>query len=452
METLLISVLYIYILLIFTYFTKKLLRRNGFPGAYNGILVGCILYYVFIPLIFILFKDYYLEQAGDWRYSQILKFLYEPNVQFGDIMLAIGGLVIGFIGFNFGYRVKRRYIGKSEFYSRTFILDGKFIIVVRRIAYVTLAIGGISILLYINAFGGLASALQLAEVLRQHYSTLADYGISGIYSYFLMLSGVLNVTPLLFYMAWKNERRKSDKYWCIISFLLAVMYLLINSGKSAILRLAIIIFYMILHENKVKHKWVWFAVVVIFGLPIMDVLDVIFVQGDVREAIENFNYLYLAREFAVPTELNYNMNDIVNQYGYLYFQNLITDFLNILPGLHFESSFTNTSEFMRGSNWMNLGGTPNDLLTYGFLQMRYVGVIIIWMLWGMISGWIDNMIEKIQDNRGQHMIAIIACMNMFSVITCADISSTVLYNLSFILVNITLWLYNKKIKRLRNRS
>ena len=105
METLLISVLYIYILLIFTYFTKKLLRRNGFPGAYNGILVGCILYYVFIPLIFILFKDYYLEQAGDWRYSQILKFLYEPNVQFGDIMLAIGGLVIGFIGFNFGYRV-----------------------------------------------------------------------------------------------------------------------------------------------------------------------------------------------------------------------------------------------------------------------------------------------------------------------------------------------------------
>ena len=279
-----------------------------------------------------------------------------------------------------------------------------------------------------------------------------DYGMSGIYSYFLILSGALTVTPLLFYLAWKNSHKTSDLIWSLFAFVLAAVYLLINSGKSAILRLGIIIFYMILHERKVKRKWFWFALVIMLGLPIMDILDALFAQQSISEAFKNFNYnyLYLAREFAIPTELNYNMNEIVQRYGYLYFKNLVTDFLDILPGLQFEASFTNTSEFMRGVNWMRLGGTPNDVLTYGFLQFRYIGVFVIWLLWGMISGWLDNMIGRINNERGRRMISIIVCMNMFSVITCADISSTILYNLSFILIALVLWRYNKRAVRIQN--
>lgn len=102
---------------------------------------------------------------------------------------------------------------------------------------------------------------------------MSDYGMSGIYSYFLILSGALTVTPLLFYLAWKNSHKTSDLIWSLFAFVLAAVYLLINSGKSAILRLGIIIFYMILHERKVKRKWFWFALVIMLGLPIMDILD-----------------------------------------------------------------------------------------------------------------------------------------------------------------------------------
>ena len=450
METLAIVILYMFVILIYTYYTRLYLRKNRFPGAYNGFIMGCLLYYGFIPFIFIIFKGFYLNQAGDWRYSQILQFIYGPNVKFENILLTIGGLLVGLVGSNFGYKIKRRFnnVANNEYISTA--LDDGFISVIRRTAYVTLVLGGFAIVLYVSAFGGLNRALQLAEVLRQHYSSMSDYGMSGIYSYFLILSGALTVTPLLFYLAWKNSHKTADLIWSLFAFVLAAVYLLINSGKSAILRLGIIIFYMILHERKVKRKWFWFALVIMLGLPIMDILDALFAQQSISEAFKNFNYLYLAREFAIPTELNYNMNEIVQRYGYLYFKNLVTDFLDILPGLQFEASFTNTSEFMRGVNWMRLGGTPNDVLTYGFLQFRYIGVFVIWLLWGMISGWLDNMIGRINNERGRRMISIIVCMNMFSVITCADISSTILYNLSFILIALVLWRYNKRAVRIQN--
>jgi len=438
------------VILIYTYYTRLYLGKNRFPGAYNGFIMGCLLYYGFIPFIFIIFKGFYLNQAGDWRYSQILQYIYGPNVNFENILLTIGGLLVGLVGLNFGYKIKRRFnnVANNEYISTA--LDDGFISVIRRTAYVTLVLGGFAIVIYVSAFGGLNRALQLAEVLRQHYSSMSDYGMSGIYSYFLILSGALTVTPLLFYLAWKNSHKTSDLIWSLFAFVLAAVYLLINSGKSAILRLGIIIFYMILHERKVKRKWFWFALVIMLGLPIMDILDALFAQQSISEAFKNFNYLYLAREFAIPTELNYNMNEIVQRYGYLYFKNLVTDFLDILPGLQFEASFTNTSEFMRGVNWMRLGGTPNDVLTYGFLQFRYIGVFVIWLLWGMISGWLDNMIGRINNERGRRMISIIVCMNMFSVITCADISSTILYNLSFILIALVLWRYNKRAVRIQN--
>ncbi len=449
MEKLLVIVLYIIIFIAYVYYIRRYQKRNGFPGAYSGFMMGCVLYYIFIPIVLLLFEDFYLEQSGDWRYSQLLNFIFGEKVGLINILRTIVALIIGLLGLNFGYKLKRRQANDIDLCDSEEILDISFTNLIRRIGYVTFVFGGVAIILYVNAFGGIGSALQLSDILRQHYSSLSDYGISGVYSYFLILSGVLTVTPLLFYLTWKNSRRQVDLIMCWLSFGLSVLYLLINSGKSAFLRLGITVFYMILFEKKVKRKAIYFFVVIILGLPIMDILDALFVQQSIVDAVKNFNYLYLVREFAIPTELNYNMGDILNRYGYMHFRNLITDFLNILPGLQFESSFKNTSEYMRGANWIKLGGTPNDVLTYGYLQFKYLGVFVIWTLWGFLSGWLDNKIGKISNSRGKNLLAIIVCMNMFSVITCADISSTILYNLSFVLIGVVLWCYSKKVAKLK---
>ena len=442
MESFALIVLYLLILIALASFVHKRLLINGFPGAYNGFVLGSILYYVIVPIILIIFKSYYLNQAGDWRYNQLLHFVYGYDVKLSNILFAIGGLIIGMIAFHFGYALSRKS-RNNNIINYLIIEENKLII--KKAALTTFIIGSIAIFIYISAFGGLKNTLQLSEVLRQHYSSISDYGLSSVYSYFLILSGALSLAPVLLYLNAKNTQRKGDYFLFYCSLIIAFIYMLINSGKSAFLRLAIVFIYIFMFEKRIKNKWVYFIIIIALGLPIMDVLDAVFAQESVVFALKNFNYLYLVREFSIPTELSYNMNAIVERYGYLYFKNLITDFLDILPGLQFEQSFRNTSEFVRGPNWMNLGGTPNDVLTYGFLQYRYIGVFVIWLIWGGICGWLDTLISRIYDNRGKHVLAIFVCMNVFSVITCADISSTILYNLSFVIVSYVLWRYSKSI-------
>ena len=443
----LFSILYLFVFFICLYMYKKRIRTNGFIGAYGGLLLGFIIYYGLVPFIMSVFSSYYLDKMGDYRYARILTFFFGESITDWEIIRASLMVLVGIFGIEFGYRVKRRI--KTTYTSINGLSDNNFFFFMKIIAAITLIGGGLAVLLYVFAFGGLSQALSLAETLRQHYSSVTDYGISGIYSYFLMLSGVLTIAPVLYYYVWKKE--KSGFHFCllVISVILAGIYLLLNSGKSAVLRLGVVFLLTFMYERKVKHKVLWFSAIVIVGLPIIDVLDALFAQENIGETIKNFSYLYGMREFAVPAELTFNMGKITEKYGYMYFTHFVTDILDILPGVSFETSFANTSEFMKGINWIKLGGTPNDFITYGFLQLRGIGVFFVSAIWGYISGWLDNMIGRISDKFGQFLIGITIAMNMVSVITCADISSTLLYNLSFILTAFILIVYYKRARKTR---
>lgn len=445
-DVVLYDLLYIIVFITTMYFINKRLRSNGFVGAYSGLTFGVLLYYAIIPLIITTFSNSYLLRANDYRYDRINKWFFGSDITSWDRIRASLMVIVGLIGIEFGYRCKRRRTFESVVMANE-SSDEKFYKTIRTLALLTLFAGGFSVILYTAAFGGLTNALQLAEILRQHYSSVSDYGISGVYSYFLLISGVLTISPILFYYLWKKQKTGKNLLLFVVSIVFASIYLLLNSGKSAILRLGIVFFYMFLHEKKIKHKALILMCAIIVGLPMMDIFDAIFAQEDLVETIKNFSYLYCIREFAVPAELTFSMDKICDRYGYMYFSHFVTDFLDILPGMSFPSSFANTSEFMKGANWMRLGGTPNDLITYGFLQLRAIGVFVTCSIWGYLSGWLDNLTAGISDETGKRLIGITVCMNMVSVITCADISSTILYNLSFILVAIVLGLYARKIRR-----
>lgn len=452
MERIFFIIIYSIIAIVMLYMITLRLKKNRFPGAYNGFMIGSLIYYSIIPLILWVGANVFIENSSNWRYMEINEFIFGKDIAFRDVVRAIISLFIGLFGFEVGYSMKRHYRYDKCENDKKSIFNERFFKVLKIIAYSTLPIGAVSILLYISAFGGLSNALDLAEILRQHDSSITDYGIAGGYSYFLVISGVLTVSPLLCYFLWTYDKKKKYLILLFISIIMAGAYLLINSGKSAILRLAIIFLYMFLHNRNVKHKSFWFVGAVIIGLPIMSVMDAVFARENLLDALEDFSYLDKMRDFAAPTELNYNMARIVERYDYMYFKHLITDFIDVLPGISFKASSVNTSEFIKGVNWMQRGGVPNDVLTYGFLQLREIGVILIFFLWGLISGWIDNMLARIESGKGKRLISMLVCMNMVSLVACADISSTILYNLSFIMSVVILSLYVKRAKRIDRRE
>lgn len=449
MDILIYLIIYVIAFCYNIYILKKRIKKDKFIGAYSGFLLAILLYYIIVPSIIYIFGDFYFERISDYHYERIIKYFFGEGITSWERIRAILVIFIAILGLEFGYKLKMKKNISTK--NENIYSYSAFESTIRKIAYSTLGIGVISVIIYIFAFGGLSNALNLSEILRQHYSSLADYGKSEVYSYFLVLSGILTITPILFYYLWKKDKKGIYFVFLVFSFIFTGIYLLLNSGKSAVLRLAIIFFFLFLEEKDIKHKMIAFIGVVVIGLPLMDCLDALFAKESITVALKNFSYLYCLREFAIPAELTFNMGKICSKYGYMYFKHFVLDFLNILPGLSFSSSFANTSEFMRGANWMRLGGTPNDLITYGFLQLRVVGVFVVCSIWGRLSRWFDNIISAIPDELGRKLIGITVCMNMVSVVTCADISSTILYNLPFIITFFILFIYSKKIK-VRERS
>lgn len=435
MERYFLILCYILLLIFSLTLYYKRQKLNDFPGTYNGFMLGSILYYCIVPLVLWLFESYYVDNSWDWKFYRINQFIFSEYVSFGEKVYSILMTFLALFCFDFTYRCIRSRFRERHCYSSTEndLLVSSLMNVVRKYAKISLIIGSVSIIIYIQAFGGISYALELAEALRQHNTSISDYNIASYNSYFLMLAGSLTITPFLYYIVLKHEKKKSNYIYMMISLVFMLLYMVITSGKSPFLRFGLAVAYLILDLYNFKNKWIIFPAGVMILLPVMDGLDALFIQGSILDALDNFSYLHLLKSFAIPVELIYNMEKIVDIYGYSYFKYYITDIVSVIPGISGDASFANTSEFMKGSNWKDLGGTPNDVITYGFIQLRELGVIVVLSLWGILCGYLDNIIDRMPEFTGKKVLSIITSVNFISVITCADIKSTILYNLLFTL-------------------
>lgn len=420
---------------------NRRIKRDGFPNSYIGFFSGCMVYYAIAPLFLWWSRDYYMGQSYNWKYTQLLTFFFDADAF--AVLYSILMLLLGLFFFHYFY-VRRKNRAILEYEDTEIQIDNdKILRIVSIFAALMLVIGSISILIYLYPFGGFSNALKLADRLRQHDADITVYGISSLFKYFLVLAGVLNIVPILFYVLYSNKHKYRYLIGMFISIYFDYMYLMINNGKSAIIRLVVTVAFIFLYRRKVRHKFFIIVICGIVALPMIEVLDSILAGGSIVGSFGSFSFYLPMNSFAWPSELNYHLNDLTGQYGYMFFKHFITDFIDILPGFNFESSYANTSEFLKGVNWRSLGGTPNDVLTYGFLQIRFVGVIVVFGIWGHFSAWVDSMIEKIHFDSMKQVFGITVCMNMFSIVSCADISDIILYNLSFVLSVFILWLYTQ---------
>lgn len=440
---------YIFIIVLILCLIRKNSKKHKYANAFTGVMLGCLVYYGITPLFLWFNEDYYISNASNWKYSKLFSFLFNDSIGWYNVFSSAAVLIIGILFFVFAYSLVNKKYYEKDTTVRLVSSNNDFYFNkrIKALAFLLLIIGGVSITVYTLAFGGFARAYALAEVLRQHDADITNYGVSGIYSYLLILSGVLTIVPFLLFLVWKNEKRFIYSLLIIISLFLLFIYFLLNNGKSPIIRFVIIVFYMLLFWKNIKHKFIIIGICAVVAVPVLDVLDYVFAQWDINEAIKSFSYQSSILRFCYPTFSNYNMNSITDTYGYMYFTHFITDFISLLPGVEFKSSHVNTSEFFSGSNWQAVGGVPNDLLTYGFLQLRLIGVVVVFFLLGLLSGWFDIKIRDIKNVCSRNMMGIIVCMNMFSVVSCADIQDILLYNLSFTITIIILFAVNKDNRR-----
>lgn len=407
--------LYVLIGIVFLCFLLKKSRR--FCPAYKGFMFGMFFYYIIIPIIVLLnieeLNSIELAKGKYCTYS-VQRFIIDGD--FWKFLYAIVIIVIGLIFFYLFYNASKKMKVREYDAKRTIKFVSFF-------AAVTFFVGAISLVIVFLSFGGIESALSYAEYLRSFDSDASE--LVGQNTIFMILARLITVTPFLLVYMIQNSfvKKRFYKAALLISFVLAILYFLFNAGKAPLIAFIICFSYVIIRK-KVKKPWMFIIIICIIALPMLDFLDSLFYYFNSKEfTIKEINYLKYILQFTTPYKNTLAMTDIVSEYGLRYCLDFVTAFLDFIPGLHFQASYVNTSEFIVGVNWTELGGIPNDFITFGYIEFSFIGVIILSSILGFFLQIIDKKLSNFNDDNAKHLFSAALSIYIFLSIPSFDIIS-----------------------------
>lgn len=413
-----------------SYLLNKKNRGNKGVTVCSGVLISVMIYYFIIPLICIIFKSELENYNG---YMKVI-----CNYDWDNFLIGICAVVL-FVGtFYLSYSKKNT---KKKTYIYQFS-PNKMFRVTRFFFWCSFLVGSISFLLYIRAFGGVARLLSYAEYLRS-FATSGEMLVSYYSSLLVIPSKLIMVAPILAVYLIQNRESILYKICLVMAIILAVLYLLSNSGKAPIIlfTLSFVVPYM---KKYMKHPWRWMIIIGCLSLPILGVLDGLFMYLAGGEwKVTSREWIDFIPQFVHPWANTLSLREIIDIDGFRWGKDFVTGVLNILPGINFAPSFEVTSMFYSGSNWRNIGGTPTDIILFGYFQFGYLGVLLVGWICGILVGKIDRILRQIPNDYACSVIKTSMIVNMFTLITNADPTSIIMGQFQLIIASLCV-LYSKK--------
>lgn len=413
MENLLkVTALYV----VFFYLLYKLYRvnrrNNKRIGAYSGIVFAFILYYCVVPLII---NSVDIKENNKYVQSII-------DASGGRYVFAVVSIIVFILVFSYVYRRynKRTSEIKYEFQEKKWRKISKIF------SWITYVVGGGAFCIYIVAFGGIGNLLKNAEYLRS-FATSGTSLVSYYASIMVVPARLITVTPILSLTLCS----KKEKNWLVYrimfvtSLIMMGLFVLSNAGRTSII-LMILMFLIPFMGKFVKHPWRIAIILGSFALPFLGILDALFLffagKGWNYNTVNAISYI---SQFSHPFSNVLNAGEIVKISGLRWGQDFVTGFLNLVPGVNFSVSYEPTSFFYGGANWNITGGTPNDILTFSYLEFGIVGIILVAILTGIIVGKMDRLLKQFNLTYSFRVVATSVIINMFAYVINADIVSLV---------------------------
>ena len=434
-----IDILIITIYVLILIFALALLRRNNrvrTVNLYSGFIFGIVLYYIIVPIVSLIFREELIE-----RYPELRIYIFSSDFSTLLPIILITSTVIFFtVGYEAAYGKKK----KLNQYFENVNLNS-----IKLISHFTFVVGIISFALFISGFGSLTNAMRYAEMNRSFSVSLADL-IDYRLSLLFIPSRMITVAPFLYFYQLKNTKKLSPRILFVISFIVSIFYFLFNAGKGPLLAFLLPFGYVILKKFK-KNAWRYVVALGLLSLPLLEVLDRLFLfLADGYWRNKGIDFLKLFYQFIHPFRNISNVVHITNEFGYRFFKDFITGPLNLMPGVNFEKSYEITSRFYFGDMWKSIGGVPNDLITFGYLQANILGVVIFSLLVGYLFGVIDKHLRNLNYGTAKELITSLLIISAFRLIPNADIEPFLRSNFIMILIPIAVIRYSKK-NRLNRR-
>lgn len=387
--------------------SNVLLKKD--PNVFTALLFGCYFYYGVIPYFIQLNNNLgttlnrdYNEFMGNYKMSDVfyylivLAFLYVLTSSYSNYKINSP---------NFNNIIYKKYLKYATFLSIT--------------------IGVSCSLLYYHSLGGILQALAMAEFNRSFANSMESV-MGGMYILFFPAKLIV-LTPFLMslYMAEGYNKKKNIAF--IVTAILSLIFYLYDASRSSL-----VIYLMALSfpyiQKITKTPWTLIIAAGLGGSFMLNVLDTLFIYFANDEfEIENFDLFSIARQFSFPYRNVLYSFEILDTTYLRVGIDLITSFLEFIPGLSFDSTVDPTSAFFGGSDWRLSGGIPNDVITYSIIEFHIVGVLLMPFILGRLVKKIDTALELLRDQaRDKKYIVIVKSYLMFLAfffVTSADFNA-----------------------------
>ena len=413
-------------------------KHNQRVGVLSGVLFSFLLYYCIVPLLILL------------NYSKIedkttfITTVYESSFESYLLFFICFLLLLCMMTDSYG-----RVLMKGSVYTISQVKTKKY----SRILFCfTFVVGVSAFIIYINAFGGMVNAIIQAESMRSFGESAI--GVIPYRAALMQLPSSLVTACPLFYAIWigdDNKWRLKNKFIFILLLLINVPYLLINAGKTGVI-LFVLSIWLTLISYKIKHEWILTIIMCVLGVFVINVLDLLFLsfanETSMLTADDIKTDFSLLHQFAYPISNALNMHEILQNNNLRFFKDFLTGFLTHVPGLNFDVSYVPTSAFYAGADWREMGGTPNDIMTFAYLQLGPIGIAVVGVIWGYVLGFIETYLKKCSGSFSSRFIKYSLILTVFNAVMNADIAALVVnFKLSLLILFIYISLSPLRTKK-----
>lgn len=409
----LVFILCAIVILFIMNYDKELHGERTIKSVYFGI----VFFFLLIPgIIFII--DYYNRIIVDSDRYFLLEThsLYE---HYFNLFVVVCVIVVSRLFYGYFNKKNIKLVFDEEKKNR----------ILSYIIYFSFSVGIICFFILVYSFGGIANMLSYGEINRSFIYDVDS--IIGKASLLIVPSRLILVTPILCLIS----NKKKYRILLYISFPVAILLLLYISGKASLI---IYFLYLLIPFLKkyTKHVWKFSIVIGLIAIPFINILDSLF--GYFTTGIYNWDGVSVNNllGFLYPYENLTNRTGIANVFGFRYGKDFITSFLEFLPGMSFQSSYIPTSIFYKGFEFTS--GTPNDILTFSFLQLGYFGLLGLSIFLAFLCAKIDERIVLLKKNHGNEILKAVLIIQMFSLISNADFVNIIKTNILFVIVTVVL--------------
>lgn len=391
-------------------------KKHNYSPVFNGLAFAFLAYYLIVPILIMINLEQLIaveSLKGRYNSSTFTRFIKdgtELDFLYGNFNVCLCALF---------FTISYKHIRIHNFVNRNYL-----IILMKRFGLITFVIGMPSLLLFFRAFGGIGVALSYGEILRNmSNSTVA---IIGSYALLKVVGRLVTVASILFYgLIIYGMKAVGYKVLFAISFVFSMLFFLYNAGRAPIIEFVLMFAYeRMVNRFHFKRPWTMILITGIIGLPILDLLDAIFVYFQTGTFYMGspsiYNYI---TQFSTPFKNTLILNKFSHEYGFRYGTDFITGVLNLLPGVQFNLPFNDLSEYVRGSSWRSLGGVPTDFITFCHMEFCFIGVAFFSFLMGMVAKKIDGQITQISNTKLQPFMGAVLTISFASIVGFTDVSS-----------------------------